>query len=66
MGDNLRIQKLRDDIVNTLNEAKLPIEVERLVLKEIFEEVSQMAQITIQKEKESENEQSLRENKLAE
>lgn len=65
MGDNLRIQKLRDDIVNTLNEAKLPIEVERLVLKEIFEEVSQMAQMTIQKEKESENEQSLRENKLA-
>jgi ribose 5-phosphate isomerase len=66
MGDNLRIQKLRDDIVKTLNEAKLPIEVERLVLKEIFEEVSQMAQMTIQKEKESENEQSLRENKLAE
>lgn len=66
MGDNLRIQKLRDDIVNTLNKAKLPIEVERLVLKEIFEEVSQMAQMTIQKEKESENEQSLRENKLAE
>ena len=35
MGDNLRIDELRNDIGKVLNDSKLPIEVIRLVLKDM-------------------------------
>lgn len=66
MGDNLRIENLRKDIVDLMNKSQLPIEVIRLTLKEILTDVTQLSKEMIEREKESENEQSLRENKLAE
>lgn len=58
MGDNLRIDELRKDIVKVLNDSKLPIEVIRLLLKDMLSEITPIAQATIEKEraKESENE----------
>lgn len=52
MGDNLKIQMLREDIVNTLNAYALPIEVKRMVLKEALSGATEMSQTEIQKERE--------------
>lgn len=52
MGDNLKIRKLKLDIINTLNESFLPIEVRRLVLNEILTELNQLTEEVIRKEAE--------------
>ena len=56
MGDNLRIENLRKDIVDLMNKSQLPIEVIRLTLKEILTDVTQLSKETIEREKESEHE----------
>ena len=49
---NLEIRKFRQKIVNDINEAELPIEVKRLVLKEVMSVVNETADNQIAKEQE--------------
>lgn len=49
---NLEIRKFRQKIVNDINEAELPIEVKRLVLKEVMSVVNETADNEIAKEQE--------------
>lgn len=37
------IRQMKNDIINVLNEARLPIEVKRLVLAEVMSEVKEKA-----------------------
>ena len=50
--NNIVIRMLREKIINDLNEAELPIEVKRLVLKEILSVVNDTADGQIEKERE--------------
>ena len=50
--DNLRIRMLREKLINDINEVDLPIEVRRLVLKEILSVVNDTADSEIAKEQE--------------
>lgn len=50
--NNLAIRILREKIISDLNEAELPIEVKRLVLKEIMSVVNDTADSEIAKEQE--------------
>ena len=50
MGDNLRIRKLRLDLVKVLNECLLPMEVRRMVLDDLLVEVTNLADKEIEKE----------------
>ena len=50
--DNLKIRMLREQLINDLNEVDLPIEVKRLVLKEIMSLVNDAADGQIEKERE--------------
>lgn len=52
MGDNLRIRKLRLDLIQVLNESRLPIEIQKNTLELILFEVNQIADKQIQKEME--------------
>lgn len=52
MGDNLRIRKLRLDLIQILNESRLPIEIQKNTLELILCEVNQIADKQIQKEME--------------
>mgnify|MGYP003291834352 CR=1 FL=1 len=52
MGDNLRIRKLRLDLIQVLNESRLPIEIQKNTLELILCEVNQIADKQIQKEME--------------
>ena len=54
MGDNLKIHKLRKDLESTLNASFLPIEVKRMVVSELLNEVTRVMQIELQKEIEAE------------
>ena len=45
--DDYNIRTLRDSIADLLNEARLPIEVKRYVVKEIYDTVSQAAEAEI-------------------
>ena len=49
---NLEIRKFREKIVNDINESELPIEVKRLVLKEVMSVVNETADNEIAKEQE--------------
>ena len=51
--NNIVIRMLREKIINDLNEAELPIEVKRLVLKEILSAVNDTADNEIGKEREA-------------
>lgn len=51
--DNLRIRMLREKLINDINEVDLPIEVKRLVLKEIMSLVNDAADNEIEKEREA-------------
>ena len=51
-GDNYKIRKLKIDIIMTLNESRLPVEVRRLVLKEVINETDELAEELILKEAE--------------
>ena len=50
MGDNLRIRKLRLDLLKVLNECLLPMEVRRMVLDDLLLEVTNLADKEIEKE----------------
>ncbi len=50
MGDNLRIRKLRLDLIQVLNESRLPIEIQKNTLELILCEVNQIADKQIQRE----------------
>ena len=49
---NLEIRMFREKIINTINETELPIEVKRLVLKEVMSVVNETADNQIAKEQE--------------
>ena len=50
MGDNLKIRKLRLDLMNVLNSSSLPIEVKRNILELLMVEVNKLADDMVQKE----------------
>ena len=50
--DNLKIRMFREKLISDLNEADLPIECKRLVLKEIIALVNDAADGQIEKERE--------------
>ena len=50
--DNLKIRMFREKLISDLNEADLPIECKRLVLKEIMSVVNDTADGQIEKERE--------------
>ena len=54
MADNLRIRKLRVDLAKVLNECLLPIEVKRMIVNDLNNELAQLAETEIQKEIEAE------------
>lgn len=57
MRDNLKLRKLKLDIIQIMNESLLPIEARRLVLSEILIETNQLAEAVIQKELSEESEE---------
>ena len=54
MADNLKIRVLREDMIKLLNKSTLPIEVKRMVVKEVQEMVNDLADKTVQVELEAE------------
>ena len=54
MADNLKIRVLREDIIALLNKSTLPIEVKRMVVKEVQDMVNDLADKTVQAELEAE------------
>ena len=54
MADNLKIRLLREDMIKLLNKSTLPIEVKRMVVKEVQEMVNDLADKTVQAELEAE------------
>lgn len=54
MGDNLKIHNLRNDLRETLNASLLPIEVKRMLVTELLNEVTRVTQEMLQKELEAE------------
>lgn len=54
MADNLKIRVLREDMIKLLNKSTLPIEVKRMVVKEVQEMVNDLADKTVQAELEAE------------
>ena len=62
MGDNLKIHKLRNDLRDTLNASLLPIEVKRMLVTELMNEVTKVTQEILQKELEAEQSKEGEEN----
>lgn len=52
MGDNLRIVMLRVNISKAINEAALPTEVNRMILREFVEELTAISEEEVKKEME--------------
>lgn len=50
MGDNLRIRKLQDDLIKTLNESNLPLELLLLVIEKLHIEIKQKADLAVLQE----------------
>lgn len=50
MGNNLRIRKLQQDLVDTLNNSDLPFEVMLLVIEKLHIEIKQKADLEVIKE----------------
>lgn len=50
MGDNLKIRKLRADVTDVFNQSKLPVEVKRMIAKEILTELTNLTEEFIRKE----------------
>lgn len=50
MGDNLKLRKLRLDLMDVLNEAVLPTEAKRNILELILVELNKLAEQDITKE----------------
>lgn len=53
MGDNLRIRKLQEDIIKTLNESNLPLELLLLVIEKLHIEIKQKADFAVLQELEA-------------
>ena len=53
MGDNLRIRKLQDDLIKTLNESNLPLELLLLVIEKLHIEIKQKADLAVLQELEA-------------
>lgn len=53
MGDNLRIRKLQEDIIKTLNESNLPLELLLLVIEKLHIEIKQKADLAVLQELEA-------------
>lgn len=51
------IRKFKEDIVNVINEANLPIEVKRMCLQEIQYEVTKVAENVIEEQKKQSEDQ---------
>ncbi len=51
MGDNLKIRKLRADVTDVFNLSTLPVEVKRMIAKEILAELTRLAEEYVEKEK---------------
>lgn len=54
MADNLKIRLLKEDMIKLLNKSTLPIEVKRMVVKEVLDSVNDLADKTVQAELEAE------------
>lgn len=50
MGDNLKIRKLRADVTDVFNLSTLPVEVKRMIAKEILTELTNLTEEFIRKE----------------
>lgn len=50
MGINFTIRKFYNDVINVINQHDLPIEIKRLCLAEIMQELSMVAEKQIQEE----------------
>ena len=53
MGDNLRIRKLQGDLIKTLNESNLPLELLLLVIEKLHIEIKQKADLAVLQELEA-------------
>ena len=62
MGDNLKIHKLRNDLQDILNASLLPIEVKRMLVTELLNEVTRVMQNELAKELEAEQSKEGEEN----
>lgn len=51
MGDNLKIRTLRADLTDVFNASTLPVEVKRMIAKEILAELTKLAEEYVEKEK---------------
>ena len=61
---NLQIREFEQDIIGYINQSPLPIEVKRLIIKDIFYQVSKTADEAVilenqRKEQENQNEQDI-------
>ena len=50
MGDNLKIRKLKNDLILTLNESLLPVEVKRMIVEDINKTLTELADNEVRKE----------------
>lgn len=53
VGNNLRIRKLQDDLVKTLNDSNLPLELLLLVIEKLHIEIKQKADLAVLQELEA-------------
>lgn len=65
MGDNLKIRKLKADLVKILNECLLPVEVKRMIVNDIQGELTRLAEEVIAKEQEELNEKESESNGIS-
>lgn len=65
MGDNLKIRKLKADLVTILNECLLPVEVKRMIVNDIQGELTRLAEEVIAKEQEELNEKESESNGIS-
>lgn len=60
MNSNLVVRNFKNGIVNAINSADIPIEVKRLVVKDILTELTELADAEVTKAlQEEQNEQSV-------
>lgn len=57
MGDNLKIRKLRADVTDVFNQSTLPVEVKRMIAKEILVELTKLADEYVRNEEQEMNQE---------
>lgn len=50
MGINFTVRKFKNDVIDAINQKDLPIEIKRLCLSEIMQELSMVAERQVQEE----------------